>query len=156
MQVEIFGLEQINKTEKKKVAKAIKNILFGADLDGYSININLVDNETMKDLNFRFKNKKRTTDVLSFPLPDAEQQFTHAKGFLGDVVICVPKAFTQATEFGHSFVEEIAVLVAHGFFHLLGYDHEVSLDEANIQMQGEMYLLDRAGFSSHLSLIGRA
>lgn len=156
MQVEIFGLEQINKSEQKKVAKTITSILDSAELSEHSISISLVDDEIMKDLNFRFKKKKKSTDVLSFPMPEMERSFEHTKSMLGDVVISVPKAREQASEFGHSFNEELAVLVAHGLFHLLGYDHEVSDDEANIQMQGEMYLLDRAGFSPELSLIGRA
>ena len=109
----------------------------------------------MKDLNLRFKNKNEVTDVLSFPIPDMERVFAHTKNMLGDVVICVPQAAKQARDMGHLFVEEIAVLCAHGLFHLLGYDHESSEEDANIQMQGEMYLLDKAGFAPQLSLIGR-
>ncbi len=155
MEIEIFGLEHINKAEQAILSRTITRVLEGAELKDYAINISLVDTKTMKDLNFRFKNKNKPTDVLSFPLPEMEQSFEHTKGILGDVVICVPKAESQAEEYGHSLAEEVAVLVAHGFFHLLGYDHEVSDEEANIQMQGEMYLLDRAGFSPQLSLIGR-
>lgn len=156
MQIDISGLEQIDESEQKRIAKTITSVLKGADLKDYSICVSLVDNKTMKDLNHRFKDKNKTTDVLSFPLPEMERTFEHTKNMLGDVVICVPKALEQATEFGHSLKEEMAVLVAHGLFHLLGYDHEVSDDDANIQMQGEMYLLERAGFSPQLSLIGRA
>lgn len=155
MQIEIFGLDQINDGEQKKIAHTIETVLTGANLDEYLVNVNLVDAETMKDLNKRFKNKKKVTDVLSFPLPEMEKVFEHTKNILGDVVICVDQAKEQAESLGHSLREEIAVLVAHGLFHLLGYDHEVSEDEANIQMQGEMYLLEVAGFSPHLSLIGR-
>ena len=156
MQVEILGLDKLNKSEQNTVAKTIKSILDGADLKDYSININLVDDEAMEDLHFRFKKKKKTTDVLSFPLPEMERQFAHTKDILGDVVISVNKAREQALEFGHSLPEEIAVLTAHGLFHLLGYDHEVSEDEASMQMQGEMYLLECAGFAPQLSLLGRA
>ena len=70
-------------------------------------------------------------------------------------IICVEQALSQANEFGHSLEEEIAVLCAHGFFHLLGYDHEVSPEEASIQMQGEMFLLEMAGLKPELCLIGR-
>lgn len=155
MHIEISGLDQIPTLEQKKIANTIEDVLTAANLDDYMININLVDAETMKKLNQRFKNKNKVTDVLSFPIPDMEKMFGHTKHILGDVIICVDQAQKQADKFGHSLPEEIAVLVAHGFFHLLGYDHEISEDEANIQMQGEMYLLEVAGFSPHLSLIGR-
>lgn len=83
MQVEILGLDKLNKSEQNTVAKTIKSILDGADLKDYSININLVDDEAMEDLHFRFKKKKKTTDVLSFPLPEMERQFALYQRYFG-------------------------------------------------------------------------
>ncbi len=155
MQIEISGLEHVRLSEQKMIEKTIRRVLCGAALPEYSVNVSLVDQKTMKDLNHRFKDKKKTTDVLSFPLPEMERTFSHTQKILGDVVISVPQAEKQALDLGHSLAEEIAVLSAHGLFHLLGYDHEVSDEEASMQMQGEMFLLEMAGFSAHLSLIGR-
>lgn len=155
VQVEINGINNIEKSLRKDVKKIINNILKAADLPDYSINISLVDNEEMLDLCKRFKDKNSVTDVLSFPLPEEEKMFAHCEFILGDVVICLPQALRQAEELGHSLLEEVAVLVAHGFFHLTGLDHEKSDSEANIQMQGEMYLLEMAGLKPELSLIGR-
>ncbi|HPU63704.1 MAG TPA: rRNA maturation RNase YbeY, partial [Mobilitalea sp.] len=42
---------------------------------------------------------------------------------LGDIVISVDRAISQAEEYGHSIVREIAFLTAHSMFHLMGYDH---------------------------------
>jgi probable rRNA maturation factor len=153
--VELLGLEELSLHEQDEVAKIINCVMNAADLDHYSVNISLVDSTTMKDLYWRFKKKKKVTDVLSFPTPEMEKMFEHSKNFLGDVVICLEQARLQADEFGHTFLEEIAVLCAHGLFHLLGYDHELSQEEASIQMQGEMHLLEKAGFAPELSLIGR-
>lgn len=155
MQLNIDGLEILDATHQKEVARVIKKIIKASELSSYAINICLVDEASMRDLYFRFKKKRKVTDVLSFPLPEMERQFIHTKNMLGDVVICLPQAERQALEFGHSLTEEIAVLCAHGLMHLLGYDHEQSEEEAMIQMQGEMYLLEKAGFAVELSLIGR-
>lgn len=155
MHCEIVGIEEINSSLRKEVIQGIKAILKASDLNDYAVTISLIDEPTMLDLCQRFKNKAYVTDVLSFPLPEEEKNFAHSKNFLGDIVICVKKAESQAESFAHSLVEEIAVLTAHGLFHLLGLDHEKSEDEASMQMQGEMFLLESAGFSPQLSLIGR-
>jgi rRNA maturation RNase YbeY len=50
---------------------------------------------------------------------------------LGDVVISLPQASRQAKQAGHSLDREVAVLIAHGLLHLMGYDHERSTREAS-------------------------
>lgn len=155
MNIEIVGLEEVDEKYRDTVFATVHKVLGGANLEEHSINVCFVDEPSMIELYHRFKNEKKVTDVLSFPLPQMESEFAHTKNMLGDIVICVDKALEQAYEFGHSFEEEIAVLCAHGLFHLLGFDHEVSQEEADMQMQGEMYLLEVAGLKPELSLIGR-
>jgi probable rRNA maturation factor len=155
VKIEIIGIKEIDQKNRECVLAIVNQVLKAADLKEHSVNVCFVDEPSMIELHHRFKKKKKVTDVLSFPVPEMESNFEHTKNMLGDVVICVPKAAEQAQEFGHSLQEEIAVLCAHGLFHLLGYDHEVSKEQADIQMQGEMYLLEVAGLKSELSLIGR-
>lgn len=156
MKIDLSGLDEIDEQNRDGINDVIHQILGAADLPEYEISVCLVDEQAMKELYYRFKKKKKVTDVLSFPVPDMEMTFAHTKNLLGDVVICVKQAQAQANDFGHSLREEIAVLCAHGLFHLLGYDHEISEEEASLQMQGEMYLLEKAGLSPELSLVGRA
>jgi len=154
--IEIVGLEEIDEKSRNNVSDIVHRVLNAALLDEHSVNVCFVDEPSMIELYQQFKNEAKVTDVLSFPLPEMESNFAHTKNMLGDVVICVPKARAQAEEFGHSLQEEIAVLCAHGLFHLFGFDHERSQEEADMQMQGEMYLLEVAGLNPELSLIGRA
>lgn len=97
---------------------------FGADAE---VSITFVDNEAIHELNARYRNVDRETDVLSFPLGENgvydENLDTGAK-LLGDIVISIPKAMEQAKEYNHSLQREIGFLTVHSMLHLLGYDHE--------------------------------
>ncbi len=77
----------------------------------------LMADRAMRDLNRRFRNVDRPTDVLSFPGPGGEAG-------LGDIVICVETAERNARGRRHALARELDVLALHGFLHLLGHDHE--------------------------------
>ncbi len=91
------------------------------------VDITFVDDEQMRELNKKHRNIDNTTDVLSFPLGENGVYDKHPEtgaAILGDIVISVPKAFSQAEEYDHSVQREMAYLTAHSMLHLLGYDHE--------------------------------
>jgi probable rRNA maturation factor len=96
----------------------------------------------MRSLNRTWRNKDRTTDVLSFPL--REGRFLHIQpDMLGDIVISVPAAARQADEAGHSLTVELERLLVHGLVHLLGYDHEQGIREARGMKRKERQLLKK-------------
>ena len=72
----------------------------------------------MRQLNFRFRGKHRSTDVLSFVPP------SETPGVAGDIAISLDTASRNARARGHAVSEEIRILVLHGILHLAGYDHE--------------------------------
>lgn len=92
------------------------------------LSITFVDNESIRSLNKEYRGIDRETDVLSFALNDGEEEVDHdfeeMPKLLGDIVVSVEKAATQAEEYGHSYQRELGFLVVHGFLHLLGYHHE--------------------------------
>ena len=103
----------------------------------------IADDETVSELNAEHRGIETTTDVLSFSNVhfgtyygvDAREpgafDFVLPPGHqseVGEVIISLPQAERQAEEAGHSLQNELATLVAHGIFHLLGYDHEVESD----------------------------
>lgn len=97
--------------------------------DDCEVSITFCDNEKIRELNKKFRNIDKATDVLSFPLFDNENDdafFPEADLMLGDIVISLEKAKMQAEEFGHSYERETAFLAVHSMLHLLGYDHETS------------------------------
>jgi len=115
------------------------------------ISISFVTPAEIAQLNKQYRNKDTPTDVLSFPnigatpIPASRKSNRNRPALnLGDIVICTAVAKSQAQAYGHSLERELAFLTAHGFLHLIGYDHNTPQEEeAMITMQKE--LLDRVG-----------
>jgi rRNA maturation RNase YbeY len=106
------------------------------------LSVLFVGDRAMRTLNHTWRNKDRTTDVLSFPL--REGRFLHIQpDMLGDIVISVPVAERQADEAGHSLAVELELLLVHGLVHLLGYDHEQGPGQARAMERKERQLLKR-------------
>lgn len=91
------------------------------------VSVRFVDDEEIKKLNLKYRQKDSSTDVLSFPLGiEGVYDVNNDTGaqVLGDIVISVEHAVEQAAKYGHSLQREIAYLTVHSMLHLLGYDHE--------------------------------
>ena len=116
------------------------------------VSVTFTDNEGIRELNRKFRNIDRPTDVLSFPLFDytgesEEPPVDEFVGMLGDIVISLEQAKKQAEEFGHSFEREAAFLTVHSMLHLLGYDHEAGGAEEADMRRRQREILDRMGLS---------
>lgn len=98
----------------------------------------LAGDRRMRRLNREYRRKDKTTDVLAFPMREADGP---ASSLLGDVVISLPQAARQAKADGHSLDHELAVLLIHGILHLFGYDHERGEREARRMRRKERAIL---------------
>lgn len=92
-------------------------------------------------LNWRYRDKDRATDVLSFP---AQVPRGVSTPLLGDLVICAPVVARAARELRIPLRHHYAHLTAHGVLHLLGYDHQTAKDAARMQAQ-EVHALASLG-----------
>lgn len=107
------------------------------------VSVTLVDNERIRELNNEFREIDRETDVLSFPMGDDESFEVDPDNdaiLLGDIVISLEKARAQAEEYGHSLRREVAFLITHSLFHLLGYDHMTPEEETEMFAKQEKVL----------------
>jgi probable rRNA maturation factor len=95
------------------------------------VSIAFVDDDSMQQLNKRFRRRNRTTDVLTFPADDSYADPRATKRPLGDIVISVAQARRQAADEKHSLATEVRYLILHGVLHALGYDHETDNGEMN-------------------------
>ncbi len=120
------------------------------------ISITLTEPAEIEKINKQYRNIDRPTDVLSFPMFEKEELNNFIEenlkntdvnmqgDILGDVVISIPKVYEQAEEYGHSFERELAYMVVHGFYHLMGYDH-MEEEDKKIMREKEENVLSKLG-----------
>ena len=107
-----------------------------------SFNIIFVDENEIQRINKEFRNIDRVTDVISFALcDDLENELIDE---MGDIFICVKRAYEQAEEYGHSRKREFAFLAVHGYLHLCGFDHQTE-EEEKIMFAKQDEILNKAG-----------
>ena len=107
---------------KKKIKKISK--FNSLKKKRFSLTILLTDNFKMKYLNKEFRNKNKTTDVLSFPdLGSVElKKKTNTEIYLGDIAISYEIVNRRSKD--SNFDIEFDKMWIHGYLHLLGYNHK--------------------------------
>jgi len=85
----------------------------------------LTDDAALQDLNARFLDKDRPTNVLAFPDASPDR--------LGDVALAFGVCQREAAEQGKTLADHTTHLVVHGVLHLLGYDHLADDDAARME-----------------------
>lgn len=117
------GASQADEVLARRAA-SIALQLAGRDPEEAGLTVVLTDDEGIARLNEQYRGVRGPTDVLSF---EAEAGFPGMEdemgGYLGDVVVSLPRAREQGASAGHGAEHELALLVAHGTLHLLGHDH---------------------------------
>ena len=120
---------QINNLQDKiDVSDGIKDLITKVVKE---VSIALVDNEYIKELNAEYRELDEPTDVLSFPL---------GEDILGDIIVSLERAESQAEEYNHSLDREVGFLVVHGMLHLLGYDHKEEAAKEEMRKREEEVL----------------
>ncbi len=117
--------------------------------DDAEVSLTFTDNAEIRKLNKRFREIDRETDVLSFPMGDEDGFDVNPETnslLLGDIVISLEKAKAQSEEYGHSMKREVAFLITHSLFHLLGYDHMTPEEESEMFAKQEK-VLQRLGIT---------
>ncbi|MBE5746346.1 MAG: rRNA maturation RNase YbeY [Clostridiales bacterium] len=147
--------EELNKKELKQLKAIYKYTLkkLGQNPRILETNVKFVLNAEMQELNLRTREVDYATDVLSFPnltnifnTKIKRKDFPldinpeNNKVFLGDIVINLDKAISQALEFGHTTEREVCYLFVHGLLHLLEFDHIDDLDKNIMRIQEEEIL----------------
>ena len=86
-----------------------------------NISLMLSNNKNIKKLNKNFRNKNKSTDVLSFPFNNKKNKYSGS--YLGDIIISYDYMDNPKTKNLKIFKEKVTRTFIHGFLHLLGYDH---------------------------------
>lgn len=121
---------------------------------GCELCVTLCDDGYITHLNTTWRQLEEATDVLSFPLLEAEAPpggylLPDGHAALGDIVISLDTARRQADARGHSLEEEVQVLLVHGVLHLVGYDHEQGEEAARLEWRRRRRVSCSASAGAH-------
>ena len=144
---DLFPEEKLNRLgEVFSEYLAAESLLPGAVSD-CEISLVFAEKDEIAGLNLEYRDTEGPTDVLSFPMwEDEEGRFSPPEDWeslmLGDIIICPEVAGANAKENGVSAEKEIALLICHGFLHLLGFDHAED-DDREAMWKAQTLLLER-------------
>ncbi|MEG2348823.1 MAG: rRNA maturation RNase YbeY [Clostridia bacterium] len=153
-------LSDETKKDNNTFSKYIEDIVYFAlleqkiEIENIFISIKSANEKKIKQINKDYRNIDKVTDVLSFPIFDADefskiinekQEQKKMKAIeLGDIVICLDRVKQQSIEYKTGILREMLYMITHGVCHLLGYDHQS--DDQKTQMRKiEENILDKIG-----------
>lgn len=140
---ELSFAEEIEKNVRLAAEKTAE--LYGVPTA--EVSITLTNNAYIHELNKKYRQIDRPTDVLSFALNESDEPAVEDGpeiNVLGDIIISVERAEEQAAEYGHSVRREMAFLTVHGMLHLLGYDHMEEADRLEMEAE-QKYVMEQLG-----------
>ena len=88
-----------------------------------SFSLLLSNNKSIKRLNKNFRNKNKSTDILSFPLSKSNKIRISNETYLGDIIISYNFIDKPKSQSFKSFRKKLIKIFIHGFLHLLSFDH---------------------------------
>lgn len=122
----LIYVESRYKVNRKRIKSAIRMVLEEQHvLSPIEVSIAIIGDRKMHALNKKYRDKDKTTNILSFPLAEGEQtQLPTDVTRLGDIIISYPEVIRESVE--HEFLvdDRVEELVRHGMLHLLGLHHE--------------------------------
>ena len=109
------------------------------------LTIVLTNDARLKELNQDYLGIDAPTDVLSFPASETDPET--GTRYIGDILISIERAQSQATAAGHPLESEVQLLVVHGVLHLLGHDHAEAQEKARM-WQAQTEILAQLGLAN--------
>ncbi len=93
------------------------------------ISVTIVGDRKMRELNRKYREKDKTTNVLSFPAAESKEGIAFPlkvdpeHTFLGEILVSYPQALAEAATENKMVDRKILELLEHGLLHLLGHHH---------------------------------
>ena len=134
VQIEFWDIPE-NEEYKQIIKKVVEKCFIEENLlkTNLYLNVILTNPETIRKTNKQYRELDKETDVLSFPMfqkdeidnliKESQTKQEVVEDVLGDIMVSIPRVIEQANEYGHSVERELAYMIVHGFYHVMGYDH---------------------------------
>jgi len=100
-----------------------------------SLTLLLSNNRGIKKLNKNFRNKNKSTDILSFPF--SKNVKLNKETYLGDIIISYNFIDKPKSQKLNNFKDKVIKTFIHGFLHLLGFDHIKNRDYKKMSKEEE-------------------
>jgi len=132
------------------IYEIVENVLKeqNISIDIVDVSIQSMSSEEIREINNKYRNIDRATDVLSFPIFTMDELKSLDKSIkeieLGDIILCLEIIEKQSIEYGTGIVREILYMITHGMCHLTGHDHEIE-EEKVIMRALEEKVLSKVG-----------
>ncbi len=134
--IEILNNQKRHKINIKRFRELLETLIENYGVDDPELTLAFVNNSAIQDLNRRFLDEDKPTDVLSFPIGEKGADGIY---YLGDIIISVPQANKQRLEKKHGLERELEILTVHGFLHLLGYEHLEGMEEEEEKIKKDLF-----------------
>jgi probable rRNA maturation factor len=134
----IVGIENRQKYIKlnhRQIRRDVRTILKTLQIRDKELSLVFVDNREIQEINRDYLGRDWPTNVVSFAFSEGQFSNINPK-LLGDIIISVERAMTDAKEGDLPFEDALDYLIIHGLLHLLGYDHE-GCSQSNAQLMKE-------------------
>jgi len=129
----------------KRFRQYTSSLLWELGLADHEVTILLTDDNEIAQLNAKYRNINRPTNVLAFPFSfehaSETAELTHLQ--LGDLAISTDTAAMEAKKYKQPFSYRMCWLITHGVLHLHGYDHERSEEDERLMQAREQELLNK-------------
>lgn len=147
LEIEFLDIEE-NSDNIKTIKKVVQACFEEEELLNCNLYLNVIltNPSNIREYNKKYRNIDKETDVLSFPMfekdeiSELKKDSLPGQEVLGDIVISVQRVKEQAIEYNHSFERELAYMVVHGFYHIMGYDHIEEADKQVMRQKEEVIL----------------
>jgi probable rRNA maturation factor len=131
---------------QRRVRKAAEAILKGLGFTDAELSLVFVDDDEMVRLNSHYRQVSHTTDVLAFPMLEGDFGDIVPE-LLGDIVISAPTALAISQRCQCALSTVLDLLLVHGILHLVGYDHENTMEDSRQMEDKSVELLRMLGHS---------
>jgi rRNA maturation RNase YbeY len=109
-------------TKEGGLFELIKNTILG---EKYELSLVFTTTKEILKLNKIYRNIKKPTDILSFPLSDTT----------GEIFICLSETKKKMVDFKRTYENFLTFLFIHGLVHLKGYDHGNKMEKVEIKFR---------------------
>ncbi|WP_068466452.1 rRNA maturation RNase YbeY [Candidatus Protochlamydia phocaeensis] len=138
MIINVFDQQESLKISLDQLKPLVEQVLREEERQCDEVSLYFVDTPTICDLHLQFFNDGSSTDCISFPMDDEDEDAPYC--ILGEVFVCPETALNYARSHHLDPYEETTLYIVHGLLHLMGYDDIEEEDLVHMRQAEERHM----------------